>query len=402
MIRMSQNNGINILAGQIPETAKANRPFSEEVCDFFSALSAALLRDPAIKSEADPDVISFAFWCRKSQIEAMHATFKDEYIRLGRGIAFHISPGNVPVNAFYSFAFGLLSGNANIVRLASKKSGAVDSILTVINQLFAEPQFSSLAATNAFIRYDRDNLDATKQLSARCDARIIWGGDAAINDIRKSPISPRTHEIAFADRYSFAVLDAKTIAALSAPAIERAAVNFYNDTLLMDQNACSSPHLIAWLNGEDTAAKTRFWQAFTVYRNKKADLEPVEAVDRHTRLLSGFITGPEQQLQTQADDSLLRVKLLKLPADMDRLRGVHGLFYEYDIKDLDDLAHIVNNKYQTLTYLGPDKIDLADFVIKNRLDGIDRIVPVGDALAINAIWDGHAVLKELTRILDVR
>ena len=39
---------------------------------------------------------------------------------IGRGLAYHIAPSNIPINFAYSLVFGLLSGNTNIVRLSSK------------------------------------------------------------------------------------------------------------------------------------------------------------------------------------------------------------------------------------------------------------------------------------------
>jgi hypothetical protein len=55
-----------------------------------------------------------------------------------------------------------------------------------------------------------------------------------------------------------------------------------------------------------------------------------------------------------------------------------------------------------MTYFGVDKTYLLDFVVKNRLAGIDRIVPVGNALDIDVIWDGYDIVKSLSRIIDVK
>ena len=396
---MQPDSNIEILVGTLPNRAWADTPFSEVACAFLADLSASLMRNTEAKQHAD--VIAFAFWCRKAQIERLMHRYADGHVRLGRGKVFHISPGNVPVNGFYSFAFGLLAGNNNIVRLPSKPSHTVDILLSTINRLFKQEKYMALARTNAFVRYEHSG-SITDQLSATCDARIIWGGDKTIAEIRKSAIPARAHEVAFADRYSFAVFDANAISGLSDDRVEREAVKFYNDTLQMDQNACSSPHLIVWKNGENTGARQRFWKSLENYAKGKYGLEPVESVDRYTRLLSGFIIGPEQQLLTEPSNPIQRVQLKTLPADMDQLRGIYGLFYEYDVTDLQEVAHIVNIKYQTLTYLGLDKKMLTEFVTLNRLHGIDRIVPNGDALNIDTVWDGHDVLNELTRIIDVR
>ena len=41
------------------------------------------------------------------------------------------------------------------------------------------------------------------------DQRVVgvWRGDATIDEISQSPLQPRTNEINFADRYSFAVIE---------------------------------------------------------------------------------------------------------------------------------------------------------------------------------------------------
>ena len=39
--------------------------------------------------------------------------------------------------------------------------------------------------------------------------------------------------------------------------------NFYNDTYLVDQNACTSPHLILWIGKSNLIAKKKFWNALS-------------------------------------------------------------------------------------------------------------------------------------------
>ena len=38
-------------------------------------------------------------------------------------------------------------------------------------------------------------------------------------------------------------------------------------------------------------------------------------------------------------------------------------------------------------------------VVAARLRGIDRIVPVGKAMDIGVFWDGHDLVRELSRIV---
>ena len=52
------------------------------------------------------------------------------------------------------------------------------------------------------------NEKITDRFSKDCDVRVIWGGDQSINSIRKSKLSPKSLEITFPDRYSFALFNA--------------------------------------------------------------------------------------------------------------------------------------------------------------------------------------------------
>ena len=62
----------------------------------------------------------------------------------------------------------------------------------------------------------------------------------------------------------------------------------------------------------------------------------------------------------------------------------------------------INNKYQTLTYFGISKDILKNFVLKNQLEGIDRIVPIGQALDISFFWDGYDLNRTLSRVVDIK
>ena len=96
------------------------------------------------------------------------------------------------------------------------------------------------------------------------------------------------------------------------------------------------------------------------------------------------------------------ISLKKLDKNIHNLRGKWGFFYEYNINDLNKIKSCINNKYQTLTYFGLNKNILRNFVLHNQLEGIDRIVPIGQALDISFFWDGYDINRILSRVIDVR
>ena len=212
----------------------SRKPFNEDIIEFLNALSKALMRMPEAK--VYPDIMTLGFWLRKSSVLALKERFVKETgdIQIGIGTAFHIAPSNVPVNYAYSLAAGLLTGNANVVRVPSKDFPQI----TVINKAIKDTleKYESIRPYICLVRYGRFQK-VNDLLSFLADIRIIWGGDHTIEELRKSPLKPRAGEITFADRYSLAVIDSDAYLAMEGK--ERIAEGFYNDTFLTDQNACT-------------------------------------------------------------------------------------------------------------------------------------------------------------------
>jgi hypothetical protein len=396
---MKQFDNVTFLAGVRNVSTRPFEPYDELLCKFLNDLSIQLRSHD--DSSGYPDVMAFAFWCRKANISKLKTSFNKKENRLGLGMLFHITPSNVPVNFAFSFVFGLLSGNANIVRVPSNPFLQIEIICSAINQLFLSAKYKEIKEMTSFIRYEQ-NDELTGLYSLKCNARLIWGGDITIKNIRKiAPVPDRCVDIAFSDRYSFCVIDAPSIAKLNEAELKSLSERFYNDTYLMDQNACSSPHLIVWKSKGNEEEKERFWKAVHHTAKKKYQLTDLNAIEKYTLLCQNAIELTNIRSFKNHGNYVYRIQLEEVVENIDRLRGKFGHFYEYDTDDINSITHIVNSKYQTLTYFGVDKFELLNFVVKNRLSGIDRIVPVGKALDIGVIWDGYDIVRNLSRIIEV-
>lgn len=404
VIPMQLNSDYSLLFSGQPDWAtftefSSDVPFSEGVMSFLNALSTSLMRDRQCRTY--PDVITFAYFCRKANLLKLKSEYtRTSEMRLGRGILFHIAPSNVPINFAYSLVAGLLAGNANIVRVSSKPFTQVDLIIKHIQELAAQLEYKEISSRIVLVRYHHAS-QATADFSSMADVRIIWGGDATIRSIRENPLPARSFDVCFADRYSIAVLKPGAVLAATNAQIDRLAEAFYNDTYLFDQNACSAPHAIFWL-AEDglSEAKTRFWGAVHRYAVAKYALQPVMSVDKLTAMYreaakvgSKFVTMP--------DNVVTRVELTQLPRNIDEFRCACGYFSEITIMELDEIASVVTKKYQTLAYYGIEREHLVNLVAKNRLHGLDRIVPMGETTAFSLTWDGYNLIDTLSRICSI-
>mgnify|MGYP001368953303 CR=1 FL=1 len=404
-IPMQLSSNINVLYPQSIDweqwmNCHPDTLFSEEVIDYLSTLSAELLKDR--ESRLYPDVITFAFFCRKANLQALKKKFvNDEEMRLGRGVIFHVAPSNVPINFGYSLVSGLLSGNHNIVRVSSKQFPQVDLIVRHMNHLKEENIANEVAGRIALVKYDRTS-DATDFFSSFCNVRVIWGGDNTIAEIRKSYIPARSFDVTFADRYSMAIIKSVEMLQADDEKIASLAEEFYNDTYLFDQNACSAPHLIVWVGDEtDTLqVQSRFWEAVQALVNRKYKFQSVLAVDKLTSFYKHAVKMDISKTETP-QNNLIRVRLNKLCNDIDDCRCAGGYFSEFVANDLNSIVSIIKNKYQTLAYYGFTHQELSSFVLSNKLVGIDRIVPLGETTSFALDWDGYDLVKTFSRIVTI-
>lgn len=397
VILMNENNLKWLVGNSVPKY-RVFEPYSDVVCSFLNDLSQILLKDKTALNYSD--IVSFAYFCRKANIQKKKQNFAEDKIRLGRGIIFHIAPSNVPVNFVFSYVFGLLAGNGNIVRVPSRFFPHTEIICNAIKHVLEDEKYSKIKESTSFVQYGHDD-EITEYFSSICQGRIIWGGDYAISNIKKFPIPIRAVEVTFSDRYSFAVINSDSIMHADEKEIEKLASSFYNDTYLIDQNACSSPQLVIWTGNCYKDAKEKFWNCISDYASKKYNLQPVSAVDKYTKLCSEAIDNESVKHVSRYGNILYVSELNELTEDTYNLRGTCGYFYEYFSNDINEISHIVNDMYQTLVYYGVSPIELSEFVVNNQLKGIDRIVPIGQALDIDVIWDGYDLIRVLSRIVNV-
>ena len=376
-------------------------PFSEDILDFLNDLSKKLMK--SCEAKAFPDVLTLGFWLRKSSLLSLRKRFmsNDSNNHIGRGVAFHIAPSNVPVNYAYSLFTGLLCGNANVVRVPSKDFAQVEIINKAICDVLEE--HSDMKPYIVLLRYERDQ-EINDALSALCDVRVIWGGDVTIAELRRSPLPPRATEITFADRYSLAVIDSDEYMRLLRDDVDnkaaaRIASDFYNDTYLSDQNACTSPRVVVWTGSATEEAKEIFWKNLSTLVKEKYYFQPIQCVDK---LSMEYIVSVSRlctmKQNSKGDNRLVRIQVSELSPKLMDYRGNSGYFYEYDCDDILMIRDFCNDTHcQTIGLLGEGTIVTP--LLKSGVRGVDRIVPIGHTMDFDMIWDGYNLVERFTRTI---
>lgn len=372
-------------------------PYDIQIIEWLSYVSKLLLKHPKIKYF--PDVASFAFFCRRGNLARLkRETFFPNY-RKGRGLALHISPGNVPVNFAFSLVSGLLSGNKNIVKLPSKDFEQIEIIAEAFHNSCTA--FPNMQNRYLFAKYDRDS-NLTREISLFADLRIIWGGNNAVAEIKGYPSKPNCIDISFPDRYSFSVIDIEFVK--NNGITEDLYEKFFNDSLLFDQNACTAPQSIFWVGKVDknelNEIKRNFWDGFEDYVLRKNYSFPEIAVMDKLNTYQGQVFTTND-VNIERDGLIWRITSELNSRSLNEAKSSCGYFNEFEVSELKSLEEYVEKNFQTMSYLGFNKTILKEFVKSSNLKGIDRIVPIGRTLDFSFFWDGYDLISNMSRVITI-
>jgi hypothetical protein len=376
-------------------------PFSSEAMAFVGDLSRAILASAPLRKY--PETIAFGYWIRTARLNQLKAEFlaqPSSGVLAARGVAFHLAPANVDTIFLYSLVLSLLVGNANVVRISSRATPQVEALLAVINATLLSPAHSAMAGRMAIVRYGHDDA-VTAALSSIAHVRIIWGGDTTVNAIRRIPLPPRSTEITFADRISIAVMDAAFY--LNDPSHAALSKAFFNDAYWFGQMGCSSPRIVLWHGkpSDVTQARTLFWQRLEDYlATEDPELGPMEYLNKLVAEQSYAIL--EQAHIRKGRSNMLRVVTVEEAASIDdREHCGGGFFVEATIGDLAEITRLATTRHQTIVSHGIAAEAWRAVLSQGGCAGIDRIVPVGDALTFSNVWDGYNLLRSLTREITI-
>ncbi len=369
-------------------------PFHPELLLFCQSLSKNLFTE--IDPKQNPDFIALAFWLRKGHLNQLESFFRSkEGFRVPRGVIFHIPPANIDVMLVYSWITSLLLGNENIIRIPGTKNARSDILLKVIFDLVNEKQFASIKAMNLFIEYGHEE-DITALISSKADARVIWGGDETILKIRKIPLQPDGIDIAFPDRFSYGAINAKNYLRSD---MEQVAINFYNDIYWFDQSGCSSPRLIFWVGDKEEIelASSQFYRLLQETIEKRLfKISLGGSLLKKTFLFSQSLNLPVEKVAQFSNE--LSVVYLKNAEPSCRLHCGYGMLYHVPITDLNQIASFTTHKDQTLVHEGFSKLELINLAKVLNGKGITRMVPRGQALNFEPVWDGQDLFNALTQV----
>ncbi len=392
------DEGVTVKAGTYPPKGESSKSFSQVTRNFIDELSILLTRNREYRQY--PEIYAFGFWIRKSHIDQLAEIYKSDS-RQGKGLGIHIAPSNMPTMFAYSWICSLLAGNSNVVRLSTKELKVSEVLLGAIESLLDKDEYIDIRETNAFVQFPHEH-GALSQLSMLADFRVIWGGDETVKAIGEIPKAEGCIDIAFPDKYSVAMFSGKSILAMDEEELKHKAHLFYNDTYGADHNACSSPKTVFWLDDCENSlldqAKERWWTALSL-ESENYNLEPWITTEKYrTACLSMAVNGTKLGRMKKWTNRLYVIPCVDYIENLTKLESKFGIFYEIDIKEVEDAFRLFGEKVQTVVELGLDGRELWNKVREHDCLGVDRVVSVGEALEFNVVWDRKDLINIMSTI----
>jgi hypothetical protein len=377
-------------------------PFAAGRRHTLARLSRMILQDPALRLDAAS--VALGYWLRRANIDRLAQAFEQRqalspdtvFVPVGR--VFHVAPSNVDTIFVYSWALAYLCGNQNIVRVSGQQNAVLSRLLLILSHLMQDN--TTLAEGNCFLTYDH-NQAISEKLSCWSTHRVLWGGDETVTSLRALPLSPHASERTFGSKFSYSVVSAAAYLEADIATVTRLAAGFFNDIFWFDQMACSSPHLLFWVSTTEQMepALNRFHQALAQEIKRRGYRgAPYSALQR-----LNFVFDLACETDLRADLAQKEFLAVRLPDGAVWRKEVcgAGLFTHVRLEHLLQVATFSEQYDQTVTHFGFSRQALRSLAERAGAQGVDRFVPVGEALTFDTTWDGYDLIGDFLRRVTV-
>jgi len=383
-------------------------PFSKPLKLVVKDLSQALLSAPISRSA--PQLVALGYWLRPAAISRLEQRFegdisgdastvdsnKTDNVRVARGLALQLPPENVDTLFVYSWALSFLVGNSNVTRLPTSPNAIA---LWLVEQITGILQNHNQADRQVFCYFDKDS-SVGERLSGHCDLRVVWGGNEKIASVSRDLIRPDGLSIGFSDRKSICVIDTTAYNRLTAAEQLALAEKFYNDTFWFDQMGCGSPRLLVWVGSEQPPMDVFFQHLDKVIDKKDYRVEAGVAIGKLVFASEMLIDDVSKTV------SWHRAEFVSLEANLtadvlDHVQGGGTLFYTCATA-LNDVAILARRDLQTISTFGFSRQEKVELAVRLNGNGGYRIVPLGEALNFDSVWDGLDLMRHFSRLIAIR
>ena len=308
----------------------------------------------------------------------------------GLGTVCHLGPGNVPINALYSWAISYWCGNTNITRISGQPSQAVKRLINEIWKL------TNLNDDSEIFVSEMSGEKFLRTVSHYCDGRIMWGSDNVLNKIKEEiPVASTTKDIFFGTKITAAIINTSKIMNLSKEEKEKIIQCITNDFFYEYGGPCTSPSCIIAIS--DKTGQIRMLNELldeAAFAAQEKYRWSIENFSRREKKLQEFIMyekNPELLRGSKSNLWLLKSSVLTGKKRSD-------LLLELQITSCEEqVIELIKSRYNNFVCFGISE-KLKETL--KSMNGTKGVQDLGKAHLFTTKWDGIDLIRVLSRNYD--
>jgi len=315
-----------------------------------------------------------------------------------RGLLVHWVAGNVALLGMISVIQGLLTKNANLVKVSRQNAGILPYFLAALGQVRYRradgQEIAGTLLTDAVraIYTDREDTAAAAALSALADLRVAWGGREAVEAIMNMPRRFGTEDIVFGPKTSFVVVGAEMLAAEGGA--RQLAGQVARDTVALGQRGCNSPHTVFVERG-GALTPAEFAALLAEELGRVSRQVPPDVAPQESFQILGWRAEYDMRGQAWYGNGV-RWSVFYSDEDSGLASPCYGrTLFVRPLDDVFDVASLCSVNTQTAGLaLGERRLKLADALTAR---GVERCPEVGRMSLYDAPWDGMYPMDRMVR-----
>jgi hypothetical protein len=377
--------------------------------ELFDEYSRRLLSDE--RTRGIEGVMFLSAWLKRSNLQKMlelnlngNPALLDGFVPYGRdflaakpqGLIAMWMAGNVATLPMFSLVPALLTKNVCLVKLAYPEPAGMDRLLAALADSHVEGlSGADLLEAAAILWFDYRRTDLNEQMSLCADAKVIWGGDAAIKAIAALPRREHCVEITFGPKYSIGLID-RALLEEGGQRLEQSVAAFVRDVAIFDQRACSAPQTI-FIEQND---RTTLEQVGQIFARHLAKLPPKPGLDPYSTMR--ILNARAAWALDETKDVLASTDGANWTVCMDRQASLKEAVqsrtvFLSEVSSWREVTPLLSPKVQTVGMAFGDSQQAGAFADAATVEGVARCVRSGLMNVFESPWDGKLLLSQLVR-----
>jgi hypothetical protein len=385
----------------------------QKLLSLFDDFAGRLLRDERTRKLEGMAFLST--WLRRSNLQRLlelnlngNPAYLDGFLSEGRnylaakphGLVAMWMAGNVATLPMFSLVPAMLAKNVCLVKLAYPDPQGADRLLAVLAESEADGLLGAdLLQSAAVVWFDYRRRDLNEAMSLAADAKVIWGGAAAIKAITSLPRHEHCVEIVFGPKYSIGLIGREALE--RADGLDTLIAAFVRDIAVFDQRACSAP------------------QTIFIERNRRHGLREMgEMFARHLAALPGkpgldayttmqILNARAQWALDESKDVIASADGANWTVCMDReiclKEAVQSrTVFLTEVDSWREVIPLLTPKVQTVGIALADPAEALAFAEAATQAGVARCVRPGIMNNYESPWDGKLLLSQLVRWVTLK